>query len=196
MEKDYTDDIQKALGQNYDHFFDDFDDSVVDTEKLGQLNQHIKRRKELLDTKESLELDLKKINEELLDIETRKIPEEMDNAGIAEFTTHDGLKVSVKPFVSAIPAHTKDIAYDWFDQNGLGDIIKRTVSLQFDKSQGETARMAEEQLQSLGFDPKTKLDIHYQTFQATIKELHDKGIMPPLHEWGVYFGRKAQVKAK
>lgn len=181
---------------NYDDFFANAEEDIVDNERLGQLNNLISRRKVLLDEKEGLDAQLKKLNEELLDIETRQIPEVMDNAGVAEFTTKDGFKVGVKPFVSAIPANYKEEAFQWFDDNGLSSIIKRTVSLKFDKKQAELATMAEDRLRDLGFEPETKLDIAYQTFQATVKELHEKGIMPPLHEWGVYFGRRATVRKK
>jgi hypothetical protein len=192
MEENIEDFIRSEMG---DSFFDEVD-SVADNETLKQLNDLVKQRATLLLDKEGLEAQLKVINEQLLDIETRQIPDAMDAAGIADFTTRDGFKIGVKPFVSTIPHNFKDQAFEWFDNNGLGSVIKRTVSLKFDKRQSEQASLAMERLQDMGFDPEQKLDIPYQTFQATVKELHEKGIMPPLHEWGVYFGRRATVKKK
>lgn len=181
---------------DFDDFFEGTEVDIVDNERLTQLNELIQKRKRLLEAKEKLDSEMKLVNEELLDIETRQIPDAMDNAGVAEFTTKDGFKVKVKPFVSAIPANFKETAYQWFDDNGLSSIIKRNVSLKFDKKQSEQAALAMEKLEEMGFEPEQKLDIAYQTFQATVKELHEKGIMPPLHEWGVYFGRRASVAKK
>lgn len=192
VENDMEEFIKSELG---DSFFDDVSD-IADNENLKQLNDLVRERGDILFEKEGLELKLKALNERLLEIETKQIPDAMDNAGIAEFTTRDGFKVGVKPYVSAIPANYKEEAFDWFDNNGLGSIVKRTVSLKFDKKQAQQAEMAMERLADMGFDPEQKLDIPYQTFQATVKELHEKGIMPPLHEWGVWFGRRATVKKK
>jgi hypothetical protein len=179
-----------------DTFFKDLEASVADDSKLAELSTILTKRKEIMERLAVVDDEAKILRSDLLRIETMEIPDKMDEAGMSEFTTKDGYKVSIKPFVSAIPAGSKEQAYNWLEDNGLGSIIKRRLNLQFEKAQSEVALLAEAKLKEMGFDPKMDMDVNYQTFQATVKDLHSQGIMPPLHEWGVYFGRKAVVKVK
>lgn len=143
-------------------------------------------------------LDLKNqqadLQKRITEIETNKMPELLKQAGVREITTLDGLKVSTKFVVGSIPGESKEIAYDWLDQHGHSDIIKRNLALQFQKGDTEQAEKAREALAAMGFDPMIKLDIHPQTFMAFAREQISSGVMLPLEQWGVWFGDKATIK--
>lgn len=128
------------------------------------------------------------------ELELKKIPDALLEAGLSEITTLDGLKVSTTLFVGAIPAEKKAEAFAWLDQNGHSSIIKRKVEVQFDKGSTEAAKKAEEAIRELGLDPKSTLDVHYQTFKAFAKEQVNKGKSLPFDQWGVYYGQKAVIK--
>lgn len=128
------------------------------------------------------------------DIETKKLPNLLHQAGVKEITTLEGLKVSIKWVVGAIPAESKPTAYDWLDSHGHSDIIKRNLALQFSKGDTAQAEKAKEALKELGFDPTIKLDVHPQTFMAFAREQITSGKMLPLEQWGVWFGDKAVIK--
>jgi hypothetical protein len=128
------------------------------------------------------------------EIETRKLPQLLQQAGVKEITTLEGLKVSTKYVVGAIPAESKERAYEWLDEHGHSDIIKRNLALQFQKGDTEQAEKAREALAEMGFDPTIKLDVHPQTFMAFAREQIQNGRLLPLDEWGVWYGDKAVIK--
>lgn len=127
-------------------------------------------------------------------IEEVELPSALTEAGVSEFTTLEGLKVSTKFIVGSIPAESKDEAFRWLDEHGHGDIIKRGVQVSFDKGSTAAAEAAAEQLRNLGLDPKVTLNVHAQTFMSFAREQIQKGNMLPLDRWGVFYGNKAVIK--
>lgn len=137
---------------------------------------------------------IKELGQRKLEIETRKLPQLLQQAGVKEITTLEGLKVSTKFVVGSIPMESKEAAYEWLDSHGHSDIIKRNLALQFQKGDAAKAEAAREKLVELGFEPTLKLDIHPQTFMAFAREQITSGTMLPLDQWGVYHGDKATIK--
>lgn len=149
----------------------------------------------------SIEGEIATLNDQIKDlgrrkseIETKKLPNLLQQAGVKEITTLEGLKVSTKFIVGSIPAESKERAYAWLDGNGHADLIKRSLSLSFGKGDTAQAEVAKAKLKELGFDPTSKLDVHPQTFMAFAREQITSGKMLPLEQWGVWFGDKATVK--
>lgn len=142
----------------------------------------------------TLQDKIKDLGRRKTEIETQKLPDLLKQAGVREITTLEGLKVATKFVVGSIPAEKKEEAYDWLDNHGHSDIIKRSVSLQFSKGDTAQAERAKEELRKLGFDPQSKMDIHPQTFMAFVREQVNNGKMLPLAQWGVWFGDKAVIK--
>jgi len=127
-------------------------------------------------------------------IETRELPDLLQQAGVKEITTLEGLKVTTKFIVGGIPAESKEEAFAWLDSNGHSDLIKRNLSLAFDKGATEQAEKAKAQLVEMGFDPALKLDVHPQTFMAFARTQIMNGKMLPLDKWGCFYGDKAVIK--
>jgi hypothetical protein len=142
----------------------------------------------------TLQNQIKDLGRRKLDIESKQLPNLLQQAGVKEITTLEGLKVATKFVVGSIPAESKQAAYDWLDSHGHADLIKRSLSLQFGKGDTKQAELAKEKLVELGFDPQSKLDVHPQTFMAFAREQITNGKMLPLEQWGVWFGDKATVK--
>jgi hypothetical protein len=142
----------------------------------------------------ALQDQIKELTSRKVEIETRKLPGLLQQAGVKEITTLEGLKVSTKFVVGSIPAESKEQAYEWMDSHGHSDIIKRNLALQFQKGDTAQAEKAREALAQMGFDPTIKLDIHPQTFMAFAREQISKGTMLPLDQWGVWYGDKATIK--
>jgi hypothetical protein len=128
------------------------------------------------------------------DLELRKIPDALLEAGLSEITTMDGLKVTTKLFVGAIPREKKQEAYSWMDSHGHGSLIKREVSVGFDKGSIEAAKAAEEAIRQLGLEPKVSMDVHHMTWSSFAKEQTKKGVSIPFEDWGVYYGQRATIK--
>ena len=135
-----------------------------------------------------------KLKKRIMELETRDIPDALAQAGLREFTTLEGLKVSTKFVVGGIPAERKEEAFEWLDQHGASSIIKRGVAVKFDKGSEQAAEQAAQQLRQLGLDPKLTLEIHPQTWMSFAREQIGKGVLLPLNEWGVFHGEKAVIK--
>jgi len=141
-----------------------------------------------------LEDQMKELKERITELEMKKIPDALLEAGLQELVTTEGLKVSLQQYTGAIPPESKTMAFDWMDQHGHSSLIKRTVSVKFDKGSSQAAALAEEAIRALGLEPKTLLDVHFQTFKAFVKEQTNKGVQLPLDQWGVFYGTKAVIK--
>lgn len=142
----------------------------------------------------TLQNQIKELAARKTEIETRKLPDALHQAGVNELTTIDGLKVSIKFIVGTIPAEMKDTAYAYLDSHGQSGIIKRNLALQFSKGDTAQAEKAKEALKEMGFEPTIKLDIHPQTWMAFAREQIQNGKMLPLDQWGVFYGDKAVIK--
>ncbi len=142
----------------------------------------------------TLQNQIKELGLRKADIETKKLPGLLQQAGVKEITTLDGIKVSTKFIVGGIPAESKEKAYEWLDSHGHADIIKRNLALSFNKGETEQAEKAAAQLRDLGFDPTLRMDVHPQTFMAFAREQITNGKMLPLEQWGVFFGDRAVIK--
>jgi hypothetical protein len=176
---------------NIDFFSENEDESESAPEavknKITNLVREMRRVENEIATAESIVADKS-------ELEMKKIPDALLEAGMSEMVTLEGLRVYTQLFVGAIPAENKASAFKWLDDNGHGSIIKRQVSVAFDKGSSEVAHKTEEAIRSLGLEPKSTLDVHYQTFKSFAKEQVNKGKTLPFEDWGVYYGQKAVVK--
>jgi hypothetical protein len=140
------------------------------------------------------EAGLSVLKQQKEELERKKIPDALLEAGLSEIVTMDGLKVTTKMIYGAIPKESKEMAFNWMDQHGHGSLIKRQVSIAFDKGSTDAAKAAEAAIRELGLEPKTSLDVHHQTWASFAKEQTNKGVSLPFDEWGVYVGQKATIK--
>ena len=181
--------------EDFEDFFDDVGDTETGSEafknKVTALVREVRRIESDL---EELEGQQKKLISRKRFLEEQEIPSALTEAGVSEFTTLEGLKVSTKFIVGSIPAERKDEAFQWLDDHGHGGIIKRGVQVNFDKGSTEAAEAAAEAMRKMGLDPKVTLNIHAQTFMSFAREQINKGNMLPLDRWGVFYGTKAVIK--
>lgn len=179
--------------------FSDFFDSSGNTEsgseafknKVTSLVREMRRVEQ--DIKD-LETQQKKLILRRRELEEREIPNALAEAGVSEFTTLEGLKVSTKFIVGSIPAERKEEAFEWLDSHGHSSIIKRGVQVAFDKGSEKAAEEAASAMRRMGLEPKITLNVHAQTFMSFAREQIQKGSELPLDRWGVFYGTKAVVK--
>lgn len=180
---------------NDDVDFFETDDVSQGSERFKAEVTNLARESRLLQSEiDELQNKIKDLGRRKTEIETRKLPDLLKQAGVREITTLEGLKVSTKFVVGSIPAEKKEEAFQWLDSHGHSDIIKRTLALQFQKGDAEMAREAENRLREMGFDPQSKMDVHPQTFMAFAREQISNGQMLPLENWGVWYGDRAVIK--
>ena len=99
------------------------------TDKCHQLQ-------ELQQQYKDIEEQLSKIKNKVRDLEERIIQEMMQEAGVSKIKLKDGTEVEVKPFYAAkIPESRVEEAFGWLRGNGFEDLIKNTVTANFNRGQ-------------------------------------------------------------
>lgn len=186
------------MGQTdtFDQDFFDAPEEEASGDVKAQIANMVRQLRNLQNERAELEMKVSNLKAQEAELEMKKIPDALLSAGLTEIRTVDGLKVTTKLFVGAIPREKKGEVFAWLDHSGFGSIIKRQVSVAFDKGSTEAARQAEEAIKALGLDPKMTLDVHHQTWASFAKEQVGKGKQLPFDAWGVYYGQKATISEK
>ena len=179
-----------------------FDDETVEeisnwepsNEKLtdiGELaNELIRCQREVSVQEQKLALaksQLKKVQEE-------DLPAALSETGLSSITLSTGEKLTVEPYYGAsIAQENKDEAFQWLRDNGSGDIIKHTVSIDFKKGEGPESERAVGLLRSAGFEAKDEEKIAPPTLKAFARvEVEEGRSLPPC--FNVYVGQRAKIK--
>jgi hypothetical protein len=93
------------------------------------LTELAQRFRELKDRKDSLNAELKELQEELSRLETELLPQKMEENEIEKFTT-DGVGTiftQVKVYASVVKADETSL-HNWLRDQGHGALIKETVA--------------------------------------------------------------------
>ena len=160
------------------------------SDKCHQLQQLQKQYKEK-------EEELSKIKSKVRDLEERIIPEMMQEAGVSKIKLKDGTEVEVKPFYAAkIPESRVDEAFSWLRGKGFEDLIKNTVTANFNRGQdnqvSELIKVCEEQ----GFAYSKKEKVEPMTLKAFVREQVEAGKKIPFDLFGVYIANKTKITNK
>ena len=143
----------------------------------------------------SLEAEAKGIKKVLSDLLEKEIPLKLQELGLKEATLEDGTKISVIPMYFARIKKTDTIeAYKWLRDNGFGDIIKRTIAIDFTKGEDEIASEVKLRLENDGYLINDQESVHYQTLNGLVREQIEKGYIIPRDLLGVYQKNEAKIK--
>jgi len=156
-------------------------------EKLNSVSAQIK----------NAEAGLKKLKEEEKQINNFTIPEIMNKMNLSTVKLRDGSELSVKKVYSAtIKADKKAEAIKWLRDNGLGDIVKNEITVNF--GQGEENKAAEyaNLAKESGYEPSQKEAVHAMTLKVTMEDWKNKGNDVPEDLFWTFDGNQTKVKNK
>ena len=128
----------------------------------------------------NMEKDMKKIKEQADKIGSEIIPNLLAEQGLASLKLADGSSVDIKEsYNCTIKKDKLESAFEWLRNNGLGDIIKNEVAVQFGKGEDNKA----EQLLGLavreGYEPSQKQKVEPMTLKALFRERIEAGLDMP-----------------
>lgn len=128
----------------------------------------------------NMEKDIKNIKEQADKISSEVIPNLLAEQGLSSLKLADGSSVDIrKSYNCTIKKDQMELAYNWLRENGLGDIIKNEVAVQFGKGEDNKA----EQLLGLavqeGFEPSQKQKVEPMTLKALFRERIEAGLDMP-----------------
>lgn len=138
---------------------------------------------------ERADLALKTAKEGLRVLAEDTIPGVMEELGLEDFTTSDGLRIAVPETIRAnITKANEAAAFEWLRTNGHGQIIKDKFEvLATSEAQAEELRRC-----LADYEASEKPSIHAQTLGKWVREALEQGIMLP-DSIGVYRQRVAKV---
>lgn len=139
------------------------------------------------------EKNVKLRKDELKVIKEQMIPELMDEMGMEDFTTTEGIKITVKEDIRAsITAANAPEAFRWLRDNGHANLIKRKITVTPANDEQGT-----EVLDRLaGLEVEDKPSVHPMTLSAWVREMLRDGKDIPMEPFGVFRQRVSKVEVK
>lgn len=126
-----------------------------------------------------------------------RIPQLMETLGLSDFTTKDGVKLSVGSVLRVSPPKDrKPEAYKWLDDNGFGDLVKRNVVIGFNRGEEDLARKLSSDLENQGLRTKDEISVAPQTLRKWVKDRMDSGKPIDMELFGVYTFDQAKITSK
>lgn len=146
-----------------------------------------------------LERELVEAKERLRIISEVRLPEAMDEVGVPEFSTVDGLKIKIKEVVRTSMGGNeveKAQALDWLEKNGHGRLIKRVLEVPFGagEAQQKRARSLQADLVDQGLSASFERKVEPSTLRAFVVEMLAEGRDIPLETFKVLRQRRAQIE--
>ena len=160
--------------------FEEDQQDIIEKTDIKTLSHYCLMLQNFEDQISNMEKDIKKIKEQADKISSEVIPNLLAEQGLSSLKLADGSSVDVrKSYNCTIKKDQMDLAYNWLRENGLGDIIKNEVAVQFGKGEDNKA----EQLLGLavqeGFEPSQKQKVEPMTLKALFRERIEAGLDMP-----------------
>lgn len=151
----------------------------TDLRSLGQL---VSKLQDEIQTLELCELDLKRAKTRVRHLAEDLIPERMTELGCKEHVLLNGFKVELATAYDInVTVDNREAFYAWCDENGHGGMIKRDITIRFNRDQQDDARELQAELQQRNYpDVSEKASIHHGTLGSWGRKRLEAGeFMPP-----------------
>jgi len=143
------------------------------------------------------ETKLKELKEQEKYINNFTIPEIMNKLNLSTVTLRDGSELSVKKVYSAsIKADKKAEAIQWLRNNGLGDIVKNEITVNFGQGEENKAMAYATLARGQGYEPSQKEAVHAMTLKVTMEDWKNKGNEVPEDLFWTFDGNQTKIKNK
>jgi hypothetical protein len=180
-----------------EHDYSAFAEEVNATNILAAISSLASDQKAAEAAVAAAEEALEKAKAALREIAEHRLPELMDAAQMTEFTTRDGIKISVKETIRAsLPKGREAEAFEWLREHEHEGLIKNEFKVPLNREQAESAVQLAEALQGLGLEYEQRRTIHPSTLASFVKEQLEAGVELPMDAFGVYRNRATKITIK
>ena len=146
---------------------------------------------------DSLEQQLKAKKEAADKISSEVIPNLLAEQGLASLKLADGSGVDVKKTYSCtVKKDSVESAYTWLRNNGLGDLIKNEVSVQFGKGEDNKAEQLLNLAAEEGYEPTQKQKVEPMTLKALYRERIEAGLDMPSDFFHTFVKDQTKISRK
>ena len=165
----------------------------VDVIDPTELSEVIEQYKSVAAQILAAESKLKELKAQEKYISNFSIPEIMNKMNLSTVKLKDGSELSVKKVYSAtMKADKKPQAIQWLRDNGLGDIVKNEITVNFGQGEENKAMAYATLARGQGYEPAQKEAVHAMTLKVTMEDWKNKGNEVPED----LFGRLMEIKRK
>lgn len=180
------------------HDYSEFKEGPGDN-LLAQIAATALEQKEAEAEVERCEDALKLAQGRLRKISDEDLPALMDEAEMTTCQTRDGIVVKLQEKIrGSLPKGREQPAFDWLEEHGHDDLIKREFTIQFGKDEEAWAKKFEADLRKRKkpVNVARKETIHHTTLASFVTEQLEAGVAIPLDTFGVYRQRTTKISFK
>ncbi len=171
----------------YDYSGHDDGPTVNDEDILGRISVLADEMHDIDKQIAKTDLEVKKLRETHRQIAEEQLPELFEQVGMEELKTRSGLPLKLKNRVHTnISKGRKPNAIAWLDENGQGGMVKRSVIIDFDKTQEDKVKALLRLINRGWPNNRTELDVHASTVKAFVVRQLAEGKEIPLDIFGVH----------
>lgn len=182
------------------------EDSEEEIASLDYLKDLAEESAALAEAMDGLQAEIDMLNVRYRHIMEKEMPRCLEELGMQNFTTTDGVTFQIKETISGSldKAPDKEFAVRWCEDNGFEELFSVDLSLTFPRGGHNEALAIKADLEGQGLSVNFKEGIHHATFSAELRKMHkdiqkklEEGefVDPiPFAELGVYHGKKAEIK--
>ena len=167
---------------------------VLDPEKLST---EVEKLKSIQSEIKSLEDRAKDLKNDEKHFSCLIIPKLMEDMNLKSLKLQDGSELTVKKVYSAtMKADKKAECMRWLRENGLGDIVKNEITVNF--GQGEENKAAEyaDLARERGYEPTQDEKVHHASLTVVMKDFKEKGNEIPTDLFSTFDGNQTKLKNK
>ena len=173
------------------------EDAPQDVNNLGgveSLSDLVIKLQKLEDELLAKEEELKELKRKVELVSGEVIPTMMQEMNISTLKLADGTSVEVKPVYGAsIPTKSKEEAFKWLRDNGLGDLIKNEITVAFGRDEDNKAQQYAVLAQGQGYEPIQKLKVEPMTLKALVRERLESGQEMPSDLFNLFTGNRTKI---
>ena len=163
----------------------------------SELSEAIEKLKSIGAQVSEAESKLKELKEQEKYINNFTIPEIMNKLNLSTVKLKDGSELSIKKVYSAtIKADKKAEAIQWLRNNGLGDIVKNEITVNFGQGEENKAMAYATLARGQGYEPSQKEAVHAMTLKVTMEDWKNKGKEVPEDLFWTFEGNQTKIKTK
>ena len=167
---------------------------VIDPQKLSE---EIEKLKSIQNKISTLKAQVKDLEEDEKYFVYDVIPKLMYDMNLSTLKLKDGSEVSVgKKFHAAAYADKKAEAIQWLRSNGLGDIVKNEITVNFGQGEENKAMAYANLARGQGYEPSQKEAVHAMTLKVTMEDWKNKGNEVPEDLFWTFEGNQTKIKTK
>ena len=177
--------------------FEEDQQDIIEKTDIKTLSHYCLMLQNYEDQIGNLEKDLKSVKEQADKISSEVIPNLLAEQGLSSLKLADGSSIDIrKSYNCTIKKDQMELAYNWLRENGLGDIIKNEVAVQFGKGEDNKAEQLLTLAEQEGYEPTQKQKVEPMTLKALFRERVEAGLDMPSQFFNIFIKDQTKIGRK